>query len=61
MPKLSAECFPVIMVKPLSSLETLKMLYYSYFHSDVNYGIMWGEIPHAVILFVSYKIGLSEL
>jgi hypothetical protein len=41
------------------------MIYYAYFHSITNYGIIlggggWG-IPHIVILFLSYKRGLSQL
>jgi hypothetical protein len=40
--KLSAVCFAIRMVKLVLSVETLKMLYYAYFHSIMNYGIILG-------------------
>jgi hypothetical protein len=61
VPKLRTECSPIRKVKPLMSLEPLKMIYYAYFHSIMNYGIILGKIPHVVIPFLGYKRGLSEL
>jgi hypothetical protein len=60
VPELSAERFQIRTVKPFTSLETLKMIYNAYIHSVMNYGIILGEIPHVVILVLSYKTGLSE-
>ena len=35
-------------VKPFISQETLNMVYYVYFHSIMNYGlIFWGNSPHS--------------
>jgi hypothetical protein len=34
------------------SQETLKMVYYAYFHSTVNYGLtFWGNSSHSVKIF----------
>jgi len=42
--KLSAVCFAIRMVKSFLSAETLKIMYYAYFHSILNYGIiLWGN------------------
>jgi hypothetical protein len=43
VPKLSAACFAIGAVKPFMSQDTLKMIYYSYFHSIMTYGIFWGN------------------
>ena len=44
VPKLSAACFAIRAVKPYMTCETLNMIYYSYFHSVVNYSlIFWGN------------------
>jgi hypothetical protein len=61
VPKLSAVYFAIRMFKHFISLGIVKMIYYAYFHSIINYGIFGGEIPHIVILFLSYKRGLSQL
>jgi hypothetical protein len=61
MPELNAECFPIGTVKSLTPFETLKLIYYAYLHSIMNYGIILGEIHHLVILFLNCKSGLSEL
>jgi len=36
-------------IKPFVTLDTLKMVHNSYFHSITNYRIIWGEIPCIVI------------
>jgi hypothetical protein len=49
MNKLSAACYAL-------SQETLKMVYYAYFHSIVNYGlIFWGNSSHGVEIFKIQK------
>jgi hypothetical protein len=41
VPKVSAACFAVTAVKPFMSRDTLMMIYYSYFHSMMNYGLIF--------------------
>jgi hypothetical protein len=41
IPKLSSACFAICAVKPFLSPESLKMVYYSYFHSIMTYGIIF--------------------
>jgi hypothetical protein len=44
VPKLSSVCFAIITIKPFLSKESLKMVYYSYFHFIMTYGlIFWGN------------------
>jgi hypothetical protein len=59
--KLSAACYTMRSVKPFMSQEILEMVYYVYFHSIVNYGIIFcGNSPHRVT-FLTYKRILLEL
>ena len=44
VPKLSIATFAIRTVKPFLSQDSLKMIYYSYFHSIMTYGIILGEI-----------------
>jgi hypothetical protein len=42
--KLSVACFAVGAIKPFVIMDTLKMIYHSFFHSIINYGIIfWGK------------------
>jgi hypothetical protein len=41
VPKLNSACFAIRGIKPFLSQESLKMLYYSYFHSIVTYGLVF--------------------
>jgi len=41
IPKLSSASFALTVVKPFLSLDSLKMLYYSYFHSAMTYGLIF--------------------
>ena len=44
LPKLSRACYAVRAMYYFSSLNTLKMIYFAYFHSVINYGIIfWGN------------------
>jgi hypothetical protein len=61
IPKLSVVCFAVTAITPFVGQDTWKMVYHFYFHSVVNYGIIWGEIPHIIIVFSNYKRKLLEL
>jgi hypothetical protein len=41
LPKLCSACFAMRSVKPFVSQQTLLMIYYSYFHSIMSYGIIF--------------------
>jgi hypothetical protein len=41
VPKLSSACFAVRAVKPFLSQESLRMVYFSYFHSITTYGLVF--------------------
>jgi len=48
-------------LKRFLSLDSLKMVYYSYFHSVITYGLIFGGgIPIIVTLFSDYKKELLE-
>jgi hypothetical protein len=40
VPKLSSVCFAIRIIKPFLSQESLKMVYYSYFHHIMTYGLI---------------------
>jgi hypothetical protein len=48
--KLCTACYVIRAVKPFVSLGTLKLVYYSYFHSVRNYDIILWEILHIVFM-----------
>ena len=51
-PKLSSASFALRVLKPFLSLDSLKIVYYSYFHSVMTYGlIFWGNSHHSNIIF----------
>jgi hypothetical protein len=41
MPKFCKACYSVRVIKPIIPTETIKMVYYSYFHSLLTYGIIF--------------------
>jgi hypothetical protein len=52
IPKLNKASYVIRVLKPLSSLECLKMVYFSLVHSIIAYGIiLWGSSAHAKIIF----------
>jgi hypothetical protein len=52
IPKLSSACFAIRAVEPFLSQESLKMVYYFYFHSIMTYGlIFWGNSYYSNIIF----------
>jgi len=54
--KLSAACYAMGSVTPFMSQETLKIVYYTYFHSIMNYRfIFWGTSAHSAKIF-KFKI-----
>ena len=45
--KFNKACFVVISVKHFMSLEVMRLIYFSYFHSVLSYGIIfWGNSVH---------------
>jgi hypothetical protein len=56
--KLSLACYTVRSVKPFVSQEILKMFCYAYFHSIMNYGLIfwWNSSHSANILKIQQKI-----
>jgi hypothetical protein len=52
LPKLCSACFAMRTVKPYVSQQTLKAIYYSYFHSILSYGIIfWGQSAYSIRIF----------
>jgi len=47
-------------VKPFVTANTLKMIYYSYFHSIMTYDLIFGGTPQTLLRFLGCKRGLSE-
>jgi len=51
-PKLSSAGFALRIVKPLLSPESLRIVYFSYFHSIMTSGIIfWGNSCHSNVIF----------
>jgi hypothetical protein len=49
---LNSACYVIIAVKTYMSQETLRMIYFCYVHSVMNYGIIfWGNSPHSIHIF----------
>jgi hypothetical protein len=44
IPRLSSACYTIRSMFHFSNMDTLKMIYFAYFHSILKYGIMfWGN------------------
>jgi hypothetical protein len=55
-PKLNQTCFIARVIKPFLSRDTLKMIYYAYFHAIMTYGlIFWGNSSHSENIFKLQK------
>jgi hypothetical protein len=55
LPKLCKACFLMRVIKPIMSIETLKILYSSYFHSLMTYIIIfWGNSSFSM-QFLEFK------
>jgi hypothetical protein len=62
MPKLSKACYSVRVIKPIMPTETLKMVYYSGFHSLLTYGIIfWGSSSFSAQIFRIQKTIISVM
>ena len=46
MPKLSSACYVMRSIKPFMSLNTLKIVNYSYFNAIISYGYLFGATHH---------------
>jgi len=56
IPKLSVTWLAVRSIKPFVMLDTIKMVYHSYFHSIINYGIVfWGNSSYSHSIFKLQK------
>ena len=56
LPKLSSACFAICLVKPYVSQQTLKAIYYAYFHAIMKYGVIfWGQSPGSLRVFLLQK------
>ena len=56
LPKLSIACHAMRIIKPYMSLETLRMVYHSTYHSVISYGLFfWGISPHSKRIFLMQK------
>jgi hypothetical protein len=61
IPKLSVVCFAVTAITPFVGLDTLKTVYRFFFHSVINYVIIFWGNSYIVIVFSNYKRELLEL
>jgi hypothetical protein len=61
VPKLSSASFTVRAVKPFLSQESLRIVYFSYFHSIMTYGLVFWAILIIAIQFLNCKKELLEL
>jgi hypothetical protein len=57
MVKLSKACYAIRSLRPLVSTETLRMIYYSYFHAVMSFGMIFGgNSPHSNNIFKIQKV-----
>ena len=56
IPKLNKACAAIRSIKPFMSLEVMRSIYFSYFHSILSYGIIfWGNSVHSKYIFKIQK------
>jgi hypothetical protein len=56
IPKLSSACFAMRTITSLMKTETLKLVYFAYFHSFMSYGILfWGNSTDSKKVFYIQK------
>jgi hypothetical protein len=56
IPKLSSASFAMRAVKPFLSQDSLRMVYYSYFHSIMTYRLIFGGNSHCIIFRLQKRI-----
>jgi len=54
-PKLSAACFSIRNLIHTLNLDILHMVYFAYFRSELQYGIIWGNSTRADKVFKLQK------
>jgi hypothetical protein len=60
--KLSRACYAIRSMSHISSTDTLKSIYFAYFHSIMKYGIIfWGNSPNSKMMFTLHKITLRMI
>ena len=56
IPKLSAACYAIRSLFHITNIDTLKSIYFAYFHSVMNYGIIfWGNSTDSKKIFILQK------
>jgi hypothetical protein len=55
LPKLSSACYLIRWMYPSCNLNTLKMIYFAYFHSIMEFGIFWGVSVESKKVFLQQK------
>jgi hypothetical protein len=56
IPKLSRACYAIRLMSHINSTDTLKSIYFAYFHSIMKYGIIfWGNSSNSKIIFTLQK------
>jgi hypothetical protein len=57
IPELSGACYAVRLMLHISNINTLKSIYFAYFHSIIKYGIIfWGNSSTSSKIFIYKKI-----
>lgn len=60
--KLSSAAYAVRRIRQLTSVETARLVYYSYFHSVMSYGILlWGKAADIQTIFVLQKRAVRSI
>jgi hypothetical protein len=55
IPKLSRACYAVRSIFHVSNTDTLKSIYFAYFHSIMKYGITFGNLSNSKMIFTLQK------
>jgi hypothetical protein len=56
IPKLSTACYTMRITKPYMSQNISRIVYFSYFHSIMNYGLLfWGKSSYSMKIFILQK------
>jgi len=56
LPKLSSACYLIRRMSPICNLTTLKMIYFAYFHSIIEFGIIfWGISVESKKILIQQK------
>jgi hypothetical protein len=62
LPMLSSACFAIRAVKPYVSHQTLKAIYYAYFHAIMSYGVIFGgQSPDSLKVFLLQKRAIRTM